>query len=226
MVSYSNPIQFMFDEGSINFMTDSSLWSKPGGNSSLAELDLSFVPKCAKMKRNNRNILSLIQDFTLEQQKTKVLMDEIDKLRREKDQLRSLLENHAFTCSHSDTGTPNTTPGYEQATTFDFPATSVPFPQNTRDTSTPFQEDPFDHIPVMPNDSYLYPQFTNMKPEIQPGCAVSAAAAALLPELNLADVSRCVFYCASCIDLMHILHKEISDRFCVKKLVLYLLFKQ
>ena len=187
MVSYSNPIQFMFDEGSINFMTDSSLWSKPGGNSSLAELDLSFVPKCAKMKRNNRNILSLIQDFTLEQQKTKVLMDEIDKLRREKDQLRSLLENHTFTCTHSDTGTPNTTPGYEQATTFDFPATSVPFPQNTRDTSTPFQEDPFDHIPVMPNDSYLYPQFTNMKPEIQPGCAVSAAAAALLPELNLAD---------------------------------------
>lgn len=130
-----------------------------------------------------------LQDYILEQEKTKLLMAEIEKLKREKEQLQQMLENHTFMCMRQDM-TPNTTPGYDQSTTFDFPPSGAlgtgTFQQELRDIPTPFQQDPFDETPAFPSERFLYSQIPEIKPETQPSCTMPAMEP-MLPELDLPD---------------------------------------
>lgn len=79
--------------------------------------------------------------------------------------------------------TPNTTPGYDQKTTFDFSSCPASFPQEARETATPFQEDPFDLWTAPATEQQFYMELSNLKPEMQSTCAIEP----ILPELQLTD---------------------------------------
>ncbi|XP_052275117.1 fos-related antigen 2-like isoform X2 [Dreissena polymorpha] len=149
--------------------------------------------KCRKKKQKENQEMAKCYDE--EVIKNKMLQDENQRLRQEKEMLQKILEEHQFMCQRAISPSPNNTPGFENKTNFDFTfvscATGYPAPCQSgipRETTTPFQMEEEPDV-FQGNDFYPTTIFADqIKSEVDcnaPSCAVANLSS--LPDLGDLD---------------------------------------
>lgn len=146
--------------------------------------------RCRIKKKKLNDQLAI--DFINEQKRCSQLAAEVEHLRKEKETLQKILDEHAFTCARAVTPSPS----YDDNTTFfnhgSFTCISNEMPNNfIRDTVTPYS-DPFDeYIPMNPenpeNDFNMYHPRLPSAIETKGAYSICTIPTEELPEIQLPD---------------------------------------